>query len=113
MNNKAMEGIFSTVLENIAEVIAGVICEDGIGAIGTEDQCKHYLLKWTSLPYHLPKDLVENVDGYMGSRRANMSAWLNICGSYHRQQSGTTECLLEKSPLFDCRWCWLPTFYSF
>jgi hypothetical protein len=57
-----MEGVFSNILENIAEVMSAVICEGGIGAIGTDDDCKYYLLEWTGLPYRLEEDLVENGD---------------------------------------------------
>jgi hypothetical protein len=61
-SNDEMEGVFNTVLENIAEVMSAEICEGGIGAIGTDDVCKYYLLEWTDLPYCLPEDVVENGD---------------------------------------------------
>jgi hypothetical protein len=44
-NNKEMEGMFCNILENIAEVMSAIICEDGIGAIGTDEDCKNYLLE--------------------------------------------------------------------
>jgi hypothetical protein len=61
-NDEEMEGVFCNMLENIAEVVSAVIYEDGIGAIGTDDGCKYYLLEWTGLPFYLPKDIIENGD---------------------------------------------------
>ena len=59
-----MEGVFTTVLENIAEVMARDISVRGIGAIGTDDPCQYYLLEWTGLPYRLPEEVVENGDRF-------------------------------------------------
>jgi hypothetical protein len=61
-NDEDMEGVFSTVLGNIAEVMAADISVRGIGAIGTDDSCKYYLLEWLGLPYRLTEEVVENGD---------------------------------------------------
>lgn len=60
MNDDEMEILFSTVLENIADVMARDIGEGGIGAIGTDDLCQFYLLEWTGMPYRQPEEVVKN-----------------------------------------------------
>jgi hypothetical protein len=63
-DEEEMEGIFTTILENIADVMARDIGEGGIGAIGTDDPCQYYLLQWTGLPFRLPEEVVENGDRF-------------------------------------------------
>jgi hypothetical protein len=59
-NDDEMEVLFSTVLENIVDVMAGDIGEGRIGAIRTDDSCQFYLLEWTGMPFRQPEEVVEN-----------------------------------------------------
>jgi hypothetical protein len=73
-----MEVIFSTVLENIAEVMAEAICEGGVGGIGTVRMMNASttylsgLVCCTTFPMMSSKMEI-------GSRRTNLSAMLSIC----------------------------------
>ncbi len=92
-NDDEMEVVFSTVLENIAEVMAREIGEGGIGAIGTDDpQCQYYLLEWTGLPYRLAEDVLENGDRFKKNEHVCRARYLlklpRTTKWYHRVPAG-------------------------